>query len=40
VKAAVEMMGLAPGELRMPLVAMGEGNRAKLRAAMQEVGLV
>ena len=40
VKAAAEMMGLAGGELRMPLVPIAEANRAKLRAVMQEAGVL
>lgn len=40
VKAAAEMMGLCGGEVRMPLVAIGDANREKLRKAMAEVGLV
>jgi len=40
VKAAVEMMGLCGPEIRMPLVPISDGARARLRAAMQEVGLL
>ena len=40
VKAAAEMMELCGPEVRMPLVEMTDGGKAKLRAAMQEVGLV
>jgi 4-hydroxy-tetrahydrodipicolinate synthase len=40
VKAAAEMMGFCGPELRLPLCPMGDANRAKLRAAMKEVGLL
>jgi len=38
-KAAAEMMGLCGGELRLPLVPIGEENRAKLRAALADAGV-
>lgn len=40
VKAAMNMMGMPSGSLRMPLIDMGEANAAKLRASMQAIGLV
>lgn len=40
VKAAMNMMGMPSGTLRMPLVEMGEANAEKLRASMQRLGLV
>jgi 4-hydroxy-tetrahydrodipicolinate synthase len=40
VKAALEMMGKIGPELRMPLTPIGEGARAKLKEAMQGVGLI
>ncbi len=39
-KAAMNMMGMPSGSLRMPLVDMSEANAAKLRASMQALGLV
>lgn len=39
VKAAMEMMGLCSGELRMPLYEISPENREKLRAAMFNAGL-
>lgn len=38
VKAAMNMMGLGAGSLRLPLYEMGEGPRARLEAALREVG--
>ncbi|MCE5342876.1 MAG: 4-hydroxy-tetrahydrodipicolinate synthase [Eubacteriales bacterium] len=38
-KAAMEMMGLCDGEVRLPLVPMGEENRAKLRQALLDFGV-
>ncbi len=38
-KAAMEMMGLCGGELRLPLVPIGDCNRAKLRDALISVGV-
>ncbi len=40
VKAAMNMMGMPSGSLRMPLVDMGEANAEKLRASMQAIGLL
>ncbi len=40
VKAAAEMMGLAPALYRLPLCAMAPANRDKLRATLQQCGLV
>ena len=40
VKAAVELMGLAPGLLRLPLTEISAKNREKLKAAMQGAGLL
>ena len=39
VKAAVEMMGLCGGELRLPLVPIAEENRVKLRNALIDAGV-
>jgi 4-hydroxy-tetrahydrodipicolinate synthase len=38
VKAALAMMGLCRDELRLPLLPMTDGPRAKLRAALQTIG--
>ncbi len=38
-KAALEMMGLCTGELRLPLVPIEDGTRAKLRAALLHAGI-
>ena len=38
-KAAMEMMGLCGGEVRLPLVPIGEENRVKLRAALIDAGV-
>jgi 4-hydroxy-tetrahydrodipicolinate synthase len=40
VKAALSMMGYCRDELRLPLVPMSDGPRAKLRAVMQQFGLL
>jgi len=40
VKAAVEMIGLAPAFYRLPLCEMADANREKLRATLQQCGLV
>ena len=40
VKAAVELMVLAPGLLRLPLTEISAQNREKLKAAMQGAGLL
>lgn len=39
IKAAVEMMGLATGEIRAPLCPIGEANRKLLREEMKRMGL-
>lgn len=39
-KAAMNMMGMDVGSLRLPLTEMEEANQAALRAAMTEVGLI
>jgi len=39
VKAAVEMMGLCGGDVRLPLVTIGDENRQKLRDALISVGV-
>ena len=39
VKAAMKLMDMDSGILRLPLVAIGEGNLAKLKAVMRECGL-
>lgn len=38
-KAALEMMGLCRGELRLPLVSVSEGTASKLRAVLADYGL-
>ncbi|MBI1815683.1 MAG: 4-hydroxy-tetrahydrodipicolinate synthase [Deltaproteobacteria bacterium] len=38
IKAALAMMGLCRDELRLPLLPMTDGPRAKLRAALQAIG--
>lgn len=40
VKAALNMMGKNAGGLRLPLTEMSEKNKAVLKAAMEEVGLI
>ena len=35
----MEMMGLCEGEVRLPLVPIGEANRARLREALLEAGI-
>jgi len=40
VKTALAMMGKIKDELRMPLVAMSEANRGKLRQALSDFGLI
>ena len=40
VKAAMNLMGLNAGPMRLPLCEMGEGNLAVLRATMEEAGLL
>ncbi len=39
VKAAVEMMGLCSGEVRLPLVPIGQANREKLEEALAGMGV-
>ncbi|MBS1886889.1 MAG: 4-hydroxy-tetrahydrodipicolinate synthase [Actinobacteria bacterium] len=38
-KAALEMLGLAPDRLRLPLVSADPGQRAAVRAALEGIGL-
>ncbi len=38
-KAAMEMMGLCSGEVRLPLIPIGEENRKKLREALKDAGV-
>lgn len=40
VKAAMELMGLIGPEIRLPLVVMGAANRARLKAEMENFGLL
>ncbi len=40
VKAAMDMMGLMDFEIRLPLCAMSEANKQKLRATLSECGLL
>jgi 4-hydroxy-tetrahydrodipicolinate synthase len=40
VKAAAALMGLCRDELRLPLLPMSEGPRARLHAVMQQLGLL
>ncbi len=40
VKTALNLMGIAAGPLRLPLVPMQEGTLARLKAEMQKAGLV
>ncbi len=40
VKAALNMMGMEAGPLRLPLTEMEEANQAKLRRAMEDYGLL
>ncbi len=40
IKAAMAMMGYCSDEIRLPLLPMGDGPRAKLRALMQQLGLL
>jgi len=39
-KAALEILGLCSGELRLPLVPIEDGTRAALRAALRHAGLI
>jgi 4-hydroxy-tetrahydrodipicolinate synthase len=40
IKAALEMMGMCSGELRLPLVPVMDPTRAKVRAALEAYGLL
>ncbi len=40
VKAAVEMLGLGTGELRLPLVPVSEASRTKVHAVLKDLGIV
>jgi 4-hydroxy-tetrahydrodipicolinate synthase len=40
VKAGLAMMGKLDDRLRLPLVSMGESNRAVLKAEMSKLGLL
>lgn len=40
VKAAMNMMGLDVGPMRLPLCEMGEANVATLRRTLEEAGLL
>lgn len=40
VKAALEMVGLDSGRMRLPLVPADEGQRARIRPALEEAGLL
>ena len=40
VKAALNMMGMGAGPLRLPLTEMEGANQAKLKKAMEEYGLL
>ncbi|MGD8628624.1 MAG: dihydrodipicolinate synthase family protein, partial [bacterium] len=40
VKAAVEMLGLGTGELRLPLVPVSEASREKVRGVMHDLGIM
>jgi len=40
VKAAVEMQGLGSGDLRLPLVPVSDESRGKVRAVLQQLGLL
>ena len=39
VKAALEMLGLAPGRLRLPLVPADSEQRAAIKSALEGIGL-
>ena len=39
-KAALEMLGLAPGNLRLPMVPADDEQRATVRAALEHAGLL
>ena len=40
IKAAIEMTGLAPGHLRLPLVDADEAERAEIRAVLERSGVL
>jgi 4-hydroxy-tetrahydrodipicolinate synthase len=40
IKAAIEMAGLAPGHLRLPLVEADEAERAEIRAVLERSGVL
>ncbi len=40
IKAAMNLMGMEAGPLRLPLIEMSEANQVKLAAAMKELGLI
>ena len=40
IKAAIEMTGLAPGHLRLPLVEADEAERADIRAVLERSGVL
>jgi 4-hydroxy-tetrahydrodipicolinate synthase len=40
VKKAAEMIGLASGDVRLPLGALSEDNKEKLRKVLEELGMV
>ena len=40
VKAAVNMMGIAAGPLRLPLIEATEAEKAKVRSCMEELGVL
>jgi 4-hydroxy-tetrahydrodipicolinate synthase len=40
IKAAIEMTGLAPGFLRLPLVEVDESERAEIRAVLERSGVL
>ena len=37
-KAALELMGLIGGEIRLPLTPLGEANRERLQVALKDAG--
>ncbi len=40
VKTALELMGKASGDVRLPLCPLGDANKAKLAAIMKEYDLI
>jgi 4-hydroxy-tetrahydrodipicolinate synthase len=40
IKAAIELTGLAPGHLRLPLVEADEAERAEIRATLERAGVL